>query len=52
MPEINSAYHIPGTGVIENGQNCVLPLSEFKKGENKRYIDDFDYISFLNRELI
>lgn len=51
MPEIKSAYYIPNTETIEYGKNCVVPLSDFKEGEKKRYIDDFDYISFLNRNL-
>lgn len=48
MPHIKSAHYIPGTETIENGQNCVVPLSNFKDKE-KRYIDDFDYIKFLNQ---
>ena len=52
MPNIKSAHYIPNTETIENGENCVVPLSEFKEGENKRYIDDFDYISFLNKGTI
>ena len=49
MPDIKSAYYIPNTETVENGKNCVVPLSEFKD-DKKRYIDDFDYISFLNEE--
>ena len=51
MPNIKSAYYIPNTETHENGVNCVVPLTNTVPGEYKRYIDNFDYISFLNENL-
>ena len=51
MPNIKSAYYIPNTETHENGVNCVVPLTNTVPGEYKRYIDNFDYISFLNGNL-
>ena len=51
MPNIKSAYYIPNTETHENGVNCVVPLTNTVPGEDKRYIDNFDYISFLNGNL-
>ena len=51
MPNIKSAYYIPNTETPENGVNCVVPLTNTVPGEDKRYIDNFDYISFLNGNL-
>lgn len=44
-PDIKSAYYIPGTTL--NGQ--VIDLVGYKgKMTGRRWIDDFDYVSFLN----
>ncbi len=44
-PEIKSAYYIKG---FENEKEVGI-LSDFKPGFfRRRYIDDFDYVSFLN----
>lgn len=44
-PEIASAYYIPGCEV----GNEVRVLSEFKAGDRlRRWLDDFDYVGFLN----
>ena len=51
LPEVESAYCIPDTSVIENGEIVVVPLTGFKKDENMRFIDYFDYVSFLNKGL-
>lgn len=51
MPDINSAFYLKGTEDIEDGEICVVPLSGFKKNENIRFIDEFDYVSFLNKGL-
>ncbi len=46
-PEIQSAYYIPGF----EEQDGVGVLLEFKKKFFiRRYLDDFDYVAFLNRK--
>ena len=46
-PEIKSAYYIKG---FENETEVGI-LSDFKPGFfRRRYLDDFDYVSFLNEE--
>ncbi len=46
MPEIESAFHINGS--VVNGE--VNDLCGYKsKLSGKRWIDDFDYVSFLNQ---
>ena len=49
MPDIASAMYIPGTELDgENGQ-WVKMLTAYKGlFTGKRYIDDFDYVTFLN----
>ncbi len=48
MPEIKSAFYIKGTE-SKNEKDSIINVLEYK-GEytGKRYIDDFDYVSFLN----
>ncbi len=47
MSDIKCAYYIPGTEQ-ENGD--VMDLCQYKgKFTGKRWIDDFDYVGFLNR---
>lgn len=46
-PEIKSSFYIKGF----EDQNEVGILSDFKPGFwRRRWIDDFDYVSFLNGE--
>lgn len=47
MPEINCAYYISGT---EQSDGNVMDLCQYKgKFTGKRWIDDYDYVGFLNR---
>lgn len=46
-PEIESAYYIPG---FENEDGVGVLLYFKKQFLVRRYLDDFDYISFLNGE--
>ena len=50
MPEISSAYLIPGTILsTKDDYHSVDALTTFKgKFTGLRYIDDFDYVRFLN----
>ena len=45
-PEIKSAYYIPH---CEENENCVRDLIDYKnKFTGKRWLDEFDWITFLN----
>lgn len=45
-PEIKSAYYISH---CEENDNCVRNLMEYKnKFTGKRWLDEFDWITFLN----
>lgn len=47
MPDIKCAYYIPDT---EQPNGDVMDLCQYKgKFTGKRWIDDFDYVGFLNR---
>ncbi|HFU3704257.1 TPA: DUF1919 domain-containing protein, partial [Streptococcus suis] len=51
MPHFKSAYYIEGSEVYNSQKKQVGTLTSFKsKYSGKRIIDDFDYVSFLNRE--
>lgn len=43
-PEFNSAFYIKG---FENEEEVGI-LSNFRKYSWKRYLDDFNYVDFLN----
>lgn len=46
-PDIKSSYYIPGSEVSEN---AVMDLCQYKsKFTGKRWLDDFDYVDFLNQ---
>lgn len=50
MPEIKSAYYIRNTELKNDINNKIISLTEYKgRYTGKRYIDDFDYVDFLNR---
>lgn len=45
-PSIKSAYHIPGS---ETKNNCIRDLCSYKsKFSGRRWLDDYDYVSFFN----
>lgn len=49
MPEFQSACFIPGTGLNQNGVCCVRDVTSYvSRFSTIRYIDYFDYVSFLN----
>ncbi len=49
MPEIKSAYYIEGTEIENNTEHKVKALTDYVgKVSGIRYIDKFDYVSFLN----
>lgn len=53
MPEIKSAVFLPQAKLNGKDGHYVRALSKFKSIlSSKRYIDDFDYISFLNSRII
>ena len=46
MPEIKCSYHISGS---EQPNGDVMDLSKYKgKFTGRRWIDDYDYVGFLN----
>lgn len=47
MPEINSSFYIKGSIVNDEVNDICGYKSKFS---GKRWIDDFDYVSFLNEE--
>ena len=49
MPEIKSAYYIPGTERNENDEHGIESLTNYiGRFTGKRLIDGFDYVGFLN----
>lgn len=49
MPEIKSACYIPGTELDGTDGQWVQPLTSYiHRFTSKRYIDQFDYVEFLN----
>lgn len=47
MPDINCSYYIPGS---EKPNGDVMDLCRYKgKFTGRRWIDDFDYVDFLNQ---
>ena len=50
MPEIKSAYYIPGTELTDDIEwHSVEALTTYKGSfTGKRYVDDFDYVRFFN----
>jgi uncharacterized protein (DUF1919 family) len=52
MPEIYSAVYIPGTELNGEDGHWVQPgTSYISRFSGKRYIDKFDYVSFLNSRI-
>lgn len=52
MPEINSACYLEGTEEYVDNVRQVSSLTRYKSRLTSfRYIDDFDYVSFLNEEV-
>lgn len=50
MPEIKSAYYIRNTELNGDPDNKIVGLTEYEgRYTGKRYIDEFNYIDFLNR---
>ncbi len=51
MPEIKSAVYIKDIEMKEKNGHKVKVLTDWKgKYSTKRYIDDFDYVNFLNKK--
>lgn len=51
MPEINSSFYIKGSEDISNSEHGIVSLVKYKSIlSGRRFIDDFDYVSFLNKE--
>lgn len=49
MPEIESTVYIPGTELNGEDGNWVLPLTSYTgRFTGKRFIDEFDYVTFFN----
>lgn len=49
MPEYKSAIYLPGTELDGMDGQWVRPLTSYKgRLTGRRYIDDFDYVSFFN----
>lgn len=49
MKDIKSSLYIPGTEIEGPKDNRIIPLTSYKGiFTGKRYIDDFDYVKFLN----
>lgn len=49
MPEIKSSFYIPNTELDGTNGHWVSALATYKNRiTGKRYIDDFDYVQFLN----
>lgn len=47
MPNLKSTYHIPNT---EDGER-IIDICKYKsRTTGRRWIDDYDYVRFLNRE--
>lgn len=52
MPEYKSAVYLPGTELDGVDGQWVRPLTSYKGSlTGRRYIDDFDYVSFFNNGL-
>ncbi len=52
MPEIKSAYYIPGTENKKEKNQGIIPVMKYKSIiSGRRFIDDFDYVSFLNNTM-
>jgi uncharacterized protein (DUF1919 family) len=50
MPEIKSAYYIKNTEVNDDPNNKIIGLTAYEGiYTGKRYIDEFDYVGFLNK---
>ncbi|MCI9365660.1 MAG: DUF1919 domain-containing protein [Clostridia bacterium] len=50
MPEIKSAYYIKNTELDGDSNNKIIGLTEYEgRYTGKRYIDEFDYVDFLNK---
>lgn len=51
MPEIKSAFYIKGTEFGYNMNGEMRSPTDYKSRiSSKRFLDDFDYVSFFNRE--
>lgn len=52
MPQIKSAYYIPGTENKKEENQGIVPIMKYKSIiSGRRFIDDFDYVSFLNKNI-
>jgi uncharacterized protein (DUF1919 family) len=50
MPEIKSAHYIKNTELKNDSNNKIIGLTAYEgRYTGKRYIDEFDYIGFLNK---
>lgn len=52
MPNFKSSYHIPNTENNSEDTNGIIDICAYKPElSGKRWIDDYDYVSFLNKEM-